>query len=93
MDRGVIASVIDGWRGGGGEIVAPSYRGVRAPPVIFSRSMFDELRIPRGDVGARALMDRHASRLMVIDVDCPPPADVDTSDDLARLEAERRRDR
>jgi molybdenum cofactor cytidylyltransferase len=87
VERPVLAAVIDGWRGGGGTIVAPSYRGVRAPPVVFARSMFAELAALSGDIGARALIERDLSRVMVVDVDHSPPPDIDTPEDLAALES------
>jgi SUF system NifU family Fe-S assembly protein len=86
IERPVLAAVIDGWRGGGGVIVSPSYRGVRAPPVVFARSVFEEMAGLSGDIGARALIERDPSRVMVVDVDHAPPADIDTRADLAALE-------
>ncbi len=86
IDRAVVSSVIDGWRAGGGAIIAPSYRGVRAPPVLFTRAVFAELRGLTGDSGAKVVLDRDPHRVMVVEVDQPVPVDVDTPLDLAMLE-------
>jgi SUF system NifU family Fe-S assembly protein len=86
IERPVLAAVIDGWRGGGGVIVSPSYRGVRAPPVVFARAVFGEMAALSGDIGARALIERDPARVMVVNVDHAPPADIDTPDDLAAIE-------
>ncbi len=66
-------------------IIAPTFRGVPGHPVLFDRSVFDELCGLAGDRGARSIVDRDASRVVVIDYDEPPPIDVDTPADLARL--------
>jgi len=70
---------------GGASIVAPSYRGVLAPPVLFARAVFAELRALRGDQGARVVVERVPDRVARIELDAPPPEDVDTPADLARL--------
>lgn len=80
--------VIDRYRDGGATIVAPSYRGVFAPPVLFDRVAFDELRGLTGDHGARAVVERVPDRVARIDLDRHAPLDVDTPEDLARLRQE-----
>jgi molybdenum cofactor cytidylyltransferase len=69
----------------GARLAVATYNGVRGNPVLLDRSLWHEARQLRGDVGARALMDRHP----VADVDCTgtgDPTDVDTLADLADLE-------
>ena len=71
---------------GGATLAAATYGGQRSNPVLIDRSLWGEARHLSGDVGARALMDRH----LVVEVDCTDagsPADVDTLDDLRTLEA------
>lgn len=70
----------------GASLAVATYAGERANPVLVARSLWDEARALRGDVGARALMGTHA----VVEVDCTglgSPLDVDTLDDLHALEA------
>lgn len=70
----------------GAALAVATYDGVRGNPVLLDRSLWREARRLRGDVGARALMERHP----VTDVDCTgtgDPTDVDTLDDLHTLEA------
>jgi CTP:molybdopterin cytidylyltransferase MocA len=55
--------------------------------VLLGCVVFDEVRDIAGDVGARALMDRDATRVAFVDVDADAPRDVDTQNDLAALDA------
>jgi molybdenum cofactor cytidylyltransferase len=66
-------------------IVAPSYRGMRGTPVVFASDVFPELRVLRGDEGARAVVAARPERVEVVALDVAMPADVDTPEDFARL--------
>jgi len=69
----------------GAHLAVATYDGTRGNPVLLDRSLWRDARKLRGDVGARALMDRHP----VTEVDCTgtgDPSDVDTLADLASLE-------
>jgi molybdenum cofactor cytidylyltransferase len=66
-------------------IAAAGFRDQLGPPVIMPRSVWPQLAALRGDQGARSLLEWHAEHTAV-----PMPHaafDVDTPDDLARLEA------
>lgn len=64
-------------------IVAPVYRGgVRGNPVLFDRSLFDELRAVTGDEGARGVIARDAARVALVEIDVAMPRDIDRPDDL-----------
>jgi CTP:molybdopterin cytidylyltransferase MocA len=69
-----------------GELVVPTYRGQPGNPVMLARSLWPEALELRGDVGAGALaLDR------AVHVDCSDTgsaADVDTLEDLERLQQE-----
>jgi molybdenum cofactor cytidylyltransferase/nicotine blue oxidoreductase len=70
-----------------GDLVIPTYDGQPGNPVKLARSLWPEALELRGDVGARALVRDRA----VVRVDCTDtgsPADVDTLDDLRRLQQE-----
>jgi CTP:molybdopterin cytidylyltransferase MocA len=71
---------------GGADLAVATYAGRRANPVLLARSLWPEARELTGDIGARALMQRHE----VVEVPCDDtgsPADVDTYTDLDQLEA------
>jgi molybdenum cofactor cytidylyltransferase len=71
----------------GGEITVPFYDGDPGNPVKLARSLWPEAMELRGDAGARMLMrDRVVDR-----IDCTgtgSAADVDTLEDLERLQQE-----
>jgi molybdenum cofactor cytidylyltransferase len=64
-------------------IVAPVYRGgVRGNPVLFDRSIFDELRAVTGDEGARLVIAKDPRRVLLVEFDVDMPRDVDVPRDL-----------
>lgn len=82
IDPAVMRSLIEQWRATGQPIVTARYRGVRAPPVLLARDVFDEIAALRGDYGAKQLMDRLPERVAFVDVNADIPHDVDTPADL-----------
>lgn len=67
-------------------IVAPVCQGRRGHPVGFQARFYPELRELRGDLGARAVLRRHASLLGELAVDDSGVLlDVDSPDDLRDL--------
>ncbi len=66
-------------------IAAAGFSDRLGPPVIIPRSFWPQLAALRGDQGARSLLEWHAEHTTVV---MPHAAlDVDTPEDLARLEA------
>jgi molybdenum cofactor cytidylyltransferase len=66
-------------------ILVARYRGRRGHPVLFDRSIFDELQQAPTDVGARAVVKANMDRVIYVDVDDPGILlDLDTPADLAR---------
>ena len=68
-------------------IVLPRYRGVRGHPVRFDRALLPELDRVEGDRGAREVIARDPARVHELDVDAPPPGDVDTPAALDAMRA------
>ena len=66
-------------------IVAPVYRGTQGTPVLFGAAVFPELAALTGDAGARAVVQRDASRVALVPFDFPMPIDIDTPEDYERL--------
>ncbi len=69
----------------GAQFAVATYEGRRANPVLLARSLWPEAMALSGDEGARALMRLHS----VVEVECGDtgdPTDVDTWDDVTRLE-------
>ena len=72
-----IDRLVEAWRTGAGDVIAASYGGARSHPVVLAKSAWAS--IP--DEGARLL----PAKLVPCD-DLGPPGDVDTADDLRRLD-------
>jgi molybdenum cofactor cytidylyltransferase len=80
-------AVIAAWRDSAAPIAVPSYRGTRGHPVLFARAVYEELIELAGDVGAREVIARSPERVRVVELELPPPRDVDTLADLDELRA------
>ncbi len=80
---------------GGARVAAATYGGELRNPVLFSREVWPLLMTElSGDEGARSFLRRHPE--LVTRVPCDgvgDPADVDTAEDLRRLEGMRAQDR
>ena len=84
ISRSHVSSLIRGWTGESGAIVATEFSGVLGPPVLFGRDYLEELRALRGDAGARQVLDAHADAVATVRYD-PAGVDIDTPEDLQRL--------
>jgi len=81
-----VQAVVETWRRTRAPIVRPAIGARHGHPVIFDRSVFDELRAAPLDVGAKAVVRAHAESVINIGVDdegCL--VDVDTPDDYRRM--------
>jgi molybdenum cofactor cytidylyltransferase len=83
-------AVIDAYRAGDpDDIIVPTCDRKRGNPVLWPHSYFAEIAELSGDVGARALIDRHADQVRLIAIDDPAIlVDVDTPAALAALRGE-----
>jgi len=83
----IINQVAQEWRQGTAQIAVCSYRGRRGHPMIFARTMFDQLLSLHGDKAAWKLVDQNSALVQEIYFDLPPPEDINTWQDFERLEA------
>jgi len=83
----MIATLVARYREGTAPLVASRYGDVNAPPILYDRSLFDELRTTREQGCGKAVVRRHRDEADV--VDWPPEAltDVDRPEDLERVRA------
>jgi molybdenum cofactor cytidylyltransferase len=76
------------------QIIIPMYRGFRGNPVLLDRSVFPEVQALEGDVGCRAIFGDHTENILKLEVDDPGILlDIDSRDDLDKLDANVKRDR
>jgi molybdenum cofactor cytidylyltransferase len=70
----------------GAAIVVPTCARKRGNPVLWGRRFFAEMAALGGDVGARALLERHADQVATVALEDPAILlDVDTPEALAAL--------
>lgn len=72
------------WRRNPLGVAGALYGGTVGVPAIFPQHLFGELSQLRGDSGARALLKRHADRLVKVPM-ASAAFDLDTPDDLLEL--------
>jgi CTP:molybdopterin cytidylyltransferase MocA len=74
-----VARLVQRYREGGPAIVVPGHGDRRGHPVLFGRTVFDELLVAPEHEGARAVVRADPSRVAVVPVDDPAVLeDVDT---------------
>ena len=81
-----VRAVIDAWAATGAPIVRPAMGERHGHPVLFDRSVFEQLRSAPLDEGAKTVVRRYARELVnvqVIDPGCV--TDVDTPEEYERL--------
>ena len=85
IDPAVVSAVVAEWAASGSPIVQARYRGVGGHPVLFARTLFEELQSVTGDQGARTVIRNHHPQVRYVDVDTEPPPDIDTESDFERV--------
>jgi molybdenum cofactor cytidylyltransferase len=79
-------ALINRFRSSGSSIVQPRYSDGRpGNPVLISRRLFPELLDVTGDIGARDVIRAHISEVEYVELDTPPPPDVDSEEDYQTL--------
>jgi molybdenum cofactor cytidylyltransferase len=71
-----------------GSIFVPTWQGKRGNPVLWTVDLLPEIGTLTGDVGVKAFMDRHPTKVREVPVDEPGIlTDVDTPEALEELVA------
>lgn len=84
VDAARIEALLSAWAPGI-PLVVPVHEDRASHPVLFARSLFDELAALRGDVGAREVVRRHWAK--AARVSAPALADLDTEEDYRTARA------
>ena len=70
------------------DICVPVFEGQKGNPAIFSRSVYDEIMMIEGDIGAREIIEKNAERVLYVAIKDPLCFfDVDSPEDLKNLQA------
>ncbi|HEX9049396.1 MAG TPA: nucleotidyltransferase family protein [Anaeromyxobacter sp.] len=78
----MIRTLLDRHRDTGAALVASRYGAVVAPPALYARAVFGELRGGEGEGRGREVLARHASEVAWADWPAEALADVDEAADL-----------
>lgn len=82
----LIDRLIERHRRTGAPIVAPRYQNMRGNPVLWDRTMFDELLTLSGDVGGREILRQHWRDIIWVELDSEEElTDTDTPEEYQRL--------
>jgi len=86
VSSATVAALLDAYRRAQVRIVRPVSDGRHGHPVIFARSLFDELRRADRSVGAKAVVRAHAASILDVPVDDEGAfLDIDTPEDYERV--------
>lgn len=82
-DSSVVNEVVNKYKRTHARIVVPTFKGKRGNPILFDRSLFDEINRLSGDVGARTIVKEHDSEVVTVEVsNSGVLIDIDTQSDL-----------
>ena len=85
VSASTVRAVLDGYRRSGAPLVRPEREGRHGHPVVFDRSLFDDLRRADPHRGAKPVVRAHAAEGLEIPVDDDGAfEDVDTPEDYER---------
>jgi molybdenum cofactor cytidylyltransferase len=85
----LICRLVDCYRAGRARLVAPFYGERRGHPVLFDRTLFDELRAAKGDSGGREVVASYAAEMERVEIqDAAVLDDIDTWADYQRALSE-----
>lgn len=86
LTAATVEAVVNEWRRSKAPIVRPAIGTRHGHPVLFDRSLFDELRNAPLEGGAKTVVRRHESRIVnVVPPDEGCLRDIDTPDDYKAL--------
>ena len=87
INSNTIDLLLDQFHGSGREIGVPVFEGQRGNPTIFKRSIYEEIMMLDGDIGARDIIAKNADRVLYAKIKDPLCFfDIDSPEDLKRLQ-------
>jgi molybdenum cofactor cytidylyltransferase len=86
VTREMIGELAARYRAGRAPLVVSDYEGIDAPPMVYDRSLFAELRAMTGGCG-KQVVKRHRHEAEAVPWPATALADLDVPEDYARLRA------
>lgn len=83
----MIATLVERYRQTSAPLVISDYGGVNAPPILYDRSLFEELGAMEGEGCGKQVVRKHRSEAQVVPWPVEALADVDVPEDYERVRA------
>jgi molybdenum cofactor cytidylyltransferase len=81
----MLAALVARYRAGTAPLVISEYGGVNAPPMLYHRDLFEELRVMEGEGCGRQVVKRHRQDADVVSWEAAALTDVDVPADFQRV--------
>jgi molybdenum cofactor cytidylyltransferase len=81
----MMAGLIDRYRRGSAPLVVSDYGGVNAPPILYDRSLFDELAMSEGQGCGKHVVKKHRHEAETVSWPVEALADLDVPEDYDRM--------
>jgi molybdenum cofactor cytidylyltransferase len=88
VDAEMVRSLIRRYRDGRPLLVVSDYEGVDAPPILYDRSLFAELRVLEGEGCGKRVVKRHSAEAVRIRWPARALTDLDRPEDVERVRGE-----
>ena len=88
VDAPMIRTLVERYRSERAPLVVSDYQGVDAPPILYDRQLFGELRALEGEGCGKRVVKRHSAEAIRIGWPARALTDLDRPEDLDRVRAE-----
>jgi molybdenum cofactor cytidylyltransferase len=87
VDAAMIGQLVARWRGGRAPLVISTYDGIVAPPILYDRALFAELRALDAESCGKRVVKQHRSEAVEVAWPASALADLDDPADVDRVRA------
>jgi molybdenum cofactor cytidylyltransferase len=87
VDEGMLRALLEHYRSGSAPLVVSTYEGVDAPPILYDRSLFPELRVLEGEGCGKKVVKRHSAEAVRVSWPARALTDLDVPADVERLQS------
>jgi molybdenum cofactor cytidylyltransferase len=88
VDAAMLRALLAQYRAGSAPLVVSSYDGVDAPPILYDRVLFPELRVLEGEGCGKKVVKRHTAEAIRVRWPVQALTDLDVPADLDRVRAQ-----
>ena len=85
VDAGMIRGLVERYRADGPRLVVSDYEGVDAPPILYDRRLFPELRELEGEGCGKRVVKRHSAEAIRLPRPARALTDLDLPADVERV--------